>query len=413
MAKPKIISGLDIGTDTIKLVVVKRTNGEKELEVLAQVTEPSFGVRRGVVVNIDTVSKIIESALVKTRALTNQKIDNVFLNVGGAHIFITTSQGAVAVSRADQRISREDINRVIQAAQTFSLPSNKEILEVFPQEFIVDGQTGIKEPLDMAGIRLETKIINICGFSPYLRNLTTAVLDSGVAIEDIVPSALASARAVLTPKQRELGVAVLDIGAGTSDLAVFEEGNLVHIAVFPFGSAHITNDIAIGLRTDIEMAENIKREFGTCIFNRKTKKKLTVPKEKIKTDLTELEEKEPPLVFSQKMLYEIIEARVCEIFNETNKELKEIARAGLLPAGVVLTGGGVKLPKMVDLAKNELKLPCRIGVPQDLMGLREDPSFATVSGLILQGFDVEGGRSFSKGGGIFSRLKRVFKIFIP
>lgn len=409
MPKTKIIAGLDIGSDTVKLVVVKQDNGEKP-EVLAQVTEPSFGVRRGVVSNIDTVSKIIQSALNKAQSFVSKKIGNVFLNVGGAHIFIASSHGAVAVSRADQRISREDIDRVIQAAQTFSLPSNKEVLDIFPQEFIVDGDSGIKEPLDMTGIRFEAKVLAICGFSPYLRNLTAAVLDSGLAIEDIIPSGLASAKSVLTPKQKELGVAVLDIGAGTSDLAVFEEGNLVHVAVFPFGSGHITNDIAIGLRTDIDTAENIKREFGVCLFNKKIKKKISFPRE---PGLSDSEEQELPLIFSQKILNEIIEARVCEIFDETNKELKKIGRASLLPAGVVLTGGGVKLPKMIDLAKNELKLPCRIGIPQDLMGLREDPSFATVSGLVLQGIDMGGGGTFSAGKGIFNRIKRVFRIFVP
>lgn len=412
MPKFKIIAGLDIGTDSIKLLVVKRARGEKDFEVLCQISEPSFGVRRGVVVDVDSVSKIIHSTLSKAQAFTNQKINNVFVNVGGAHIFITDSQGAVAVSRADQRISSEDINRVIQSAQTFSLPSNKEILEVFPQEFVVDGEKGIREPLEMTGIRLEAKVLAVCGFSPYLRNLTAAVLDSGVVIEDLMPSALASARAVLTPKQKELGVAVLDIGAGTSDLAVFDEGNLVHLAVFPFGSGHITNDIAIGLRTNIDVAENIKREFGCCLFNKRTKKNISFQGPLLRK-INEETEEELPLVFSQKILNEIIEARVCEIFDETNKELKKVARSGLLPAGVVLTGGGVKIKKIAELARSELRLPCRIGIPQNLMGLKEEPSFATACGLVFQGMDSGEERGFTLGQVILNKIKRIFRIFVP
>lgn len=408
MPRPSIITGLDIGTENIKLLVIKQERGEQNPEVLIQLSEPSFGVRKGVVVDIDAVSKIIYSILTKAQAFTNQKINNIFVNVGGAHIFITDSHGAVAVSRADQRISQEDIERVIQAAQTFSLPSNKEVLDVFPQEFIVDGEGGIKEPLDMTGIRLEAKVLAVCGFSPYLRNLTSAVLDSGVLIEEIMPSPLASARAVLTPKQKELGVAVLDIGAGTSDLAVFEEGNLIHTTVFPFGSGHITNDIAIGLRTDIDTAENIKREFGSCVFNKKSKKNISLNKDAS----LEGDEEEPCLIFSQKRLNDIIEARVCEIFDETNEELKKIGRSGLLPAGMVLTGGGVKLSKMVELAKSQLRLPCRIGITK-IEGLKEDPAFSAASGLVLRARDLIGIRGGFSEGGFFSKLRRIFRIFIP
>ncbi len=408
MSKPSIIAGLDVGTESIKLLVVKNTKGEQVSEVLIQLIEPSFGVRKGVVVDVDAVSKIIYSTLAKAQAFTNQKINNIFVNVGGAHIFITDSHGAVAVSRADQRISQEDIDRVIQAAQTISLPSNKEILDIFPQEFIIDGEKGIKEPLDMTGIRLEARILAVCGFSPYMRNLTRAVLDSGVTIGEIMPSVLASAMAVLTPRQKELGVAILDIGAGTSDLAVFEEGNLVHAAVFPFGSGHITNDIAIGLRTDVDTAENIKREFGTCIFNKNSKKNINFNVSSILES-----EEERSMVFSHKKLNNIIEARVSEIFDETNKELKKISRAGLLPAGVVLTGGGVKLSKMVELAKAELKLPCRIGVPQNLEGLKEDPCFAAVSGLVFQGRDLTEAHGGFSQRGILNWARRMFRIFIP
>jgi cell division protein FtsA len=221
---------------------------------------------------------------------------------------------------------------------------------------------------------------------------------------DIVPSPLASSASVLSPRQKELGVALLDIGAGTSELAVFEEGDLIHLAIFPIGSANITNDIAIGLKTDIDTAERIKIEYGSSIFKGNDKK------EKIEI------EGEEPLVFSQKMLTRIIEARVSEIFGEVHKELKKISKQNLLPAGVVLTGGGAKLPKIVELAKKELKLPCRIGKPLNFSGLEDDPSLATACGLVLRAADFEEGRSFSEGslptGKFGDKFKKIFKIFL-
>jgi len=255
----------------------------------------------------------------------------------------------------------------------------------------------------MQGVRLETEVLILGGFSPYLKNLTQAILNSGFQINDLISTPLSSSRAVLTSREKELGVALLDIGAGTTSLAVFEEGKPMHVAIFPFGSANITNDIAIGLKTDIDTAERIKLEFGSCIF--KSRKK-----EKIKK--TEVEE---PLVFSQKSLVNIIEARVSEIFDQTNKELKKISRQGLLPAGIVLTGGGSKLPKIVELAKKILKLPCRIGKPKGFFPSQEDPALSVVCGLALSATDLEE-KSFSSFGlerGIIDKLKKVFRIFIP
>lgn len=405
MAKSYIITGLDIGTNNLKVLVVKKNPDNLELEVLAQILEPSSGIRKGVVVNPDEVSKKISPLLSLAEKKSDKRIDSVFVNIGGSHIFVNSSRGTIAVSRADQKISQEDINRVLQAAQVFSLPLNKEIIDIFPKEFIVDGERGIKEPLGVKGVRLETEILAICGFSPYLKNLEEAVLDTGVQINDLILNPLASAKAVLLPQQKELGVAVLDIGAGTTNLAVFEEGDLIHAAIFPIGSVNITNDIAIGLRTDIDLAERIKLEFGSCRFSGKADK----IKKKIK-----IETKGEPLVFSKKMLMDIIEARVSEIFSEVQKELKKISRAGLLPAGIVLTGGGARMPKIIELAKKELKLPCRIGIPKGFIGLDKDSRLSTVCGLVLSGVDFKEEQeppSFLKG--IFAKLKRISKVFIP
>jgi len=400
MAKPSIICGLDIGSQNIKILAAKR---QLEGLTLSNYQEfPSSGIRRGVVVHPESLSRILQENFLKIKE-ESQKIESLYLNIGGAHLFSLPSKGAVAISRADQKISEEDINRVLEAAKTINLPSNKEIFDVFARQFIIDEEKGIKEPLGLKGIRLEAEVLVLAGFSPYLKNLSQAVLDSGLQILDMVPSSVASSRACLTEKQKELGGAVLDIGAGTSDLAVFEEGDLIHLAVLPIGSSNITNDIAIGLKTDIEIAERIKIEFGNCLLRGSQKK------EKIKLDEQET------LVFSQKQLANIISARVLEIFREINKELKKISKEKLLPAGMVLTGGGAKLPGIIELAKKEFHLPARLGKPTGVADLEDDPSLSTVCGLVLLGRDLEEetGKSSFPTAGLGSKLKRIFKIFIP
>lgn len=410
MARAYFITGLDIGTSSIKgLVALKRVNSP-DLEIISQTEVPSFGIRRGAVVNTDDASKSIVKAITKIQESSRGKIDNAYVNIGGSHIFVTSSRGSVAVSRADQKISQEDIERVLQSAQAISLPPNKEILDIFPKEFIIDGEGGIKDVLGMQGIRLEVEILAVCTFSLYFKNLTTAVLNSGIQILDITPSPIAAARSVLTPQQKELGVALVDIGAGTTGLSVYEEGDLIHTAIFPLGSAHITNDIAIGLRTETDIAEKIKREFGSC-FQKSAKKveKIELPDQS-------------SLSFSYRQLSKIIEARISEIFEQVNKELKKVSRQGVLPAGVVLTGGGTKLPGIVEFAKRELKLPVRIGFPRGFVGLEENQSLATVCGLVLGGTNLEGEakKGLMEGGwtssfkdGVGSKIKRFFRIFIP
>lgn len=400
MAKPSVICSLDVGTQNIKILVASKE--AEELMALGCQEAPSFGVRRGVVINPGGLSQVLRDHFLKINQEI-KKIDSLYLNIGGAHLFSMPSRGTVAVSRADQRISEEDVNRVLAAAQTFSLPSNKEIFDVIPREFVVDGERGVKEPVGLKGVRLEVEVLALGAFSPYLKNLTEAILDSGMQILDRIPSAVASARACLTEKQKELGVAILDIGAGTSDLAVFEEGELIHLAVLPIGSANITNDIAIGLKTDIDIAERIKTEFGSCFLRGGTKK------EKIK-----LEDRET-LTFSQKELTNIVGARIYEIFREINKELKKISKDKFLPAGIVLTGGGSKLPGIAELAKKEFRLPAKLGRPKGITNLENDPALSVVSGLILLGQDLEesDGKSSFSTSGIGSKLKRIFKIFIP
>ena len=405
--KNHIICGLDIGTKSIKALSAVKKNSSENLEVLGQAELPSFGVRRGIVVKIDEVSKIIGEVLSQLQTDIGQKIEEVYINISGSHIFSLPSRGSVVVSRADQRISEEDTQRVIQTARAISLPSNQEILDIFPKEFIVDGQAGIKEPTDMQGLRLEAEVILLCGFAPYLKNLTTAVLNAGFQIADVTFSSIASSRACLTPQQKELGVGLIDIGAGTTDLVVYEEGDLIHAAVFPIGSERITNDLAIGLKTDIELAEKIKKEFGGCLLLKGNKK------ERIEPPGSGNEE---PLVFSHKMLARVIEARVAEIFNLVWQDLKKISPRSLLPAGIVITGGGARLPKIVELAKKELKLPVKIGLPKGIVGIEKDPAWSTACGLVLEGQEP-GAREekliLALGRRTISKIKKIFKIFIP
>lgn len=400
MAKPQIIAGLDIGTSNIKILLAAKKKEEQKFEVVCQAQEPSFGIRRGVVIDVEKVARLIQLLLNKIRVENNRKIDSVYVNIGGSHIFCNGSEGVVAVSRADRRVSEEDIDRVLQAAQTISLSSNEEILEVIPKEFIIDGKGGIKEVEGLQGGRLETKVLVVGCFSPYKNNLTQAVMGADLKILDILPSILASSNAVLSQKQKELGVAVLDIGAGTSELAVFEEGNLIHLAVFPIGSANITNDIAIVLKTDVDIAELIKIKSGSCVFKGNGKK------EKIELEDGEI------LTFSPKLVSGIIEARVSDIFGEVNKELKKIGKQGKLPAGLVLVGGGANLPRIVELAKKELKLPSRIGKPIGFSNLEDGLSFAAACGLVLRGAE-EGGSKRKFQGKVMDRIKKMFQVFIP
>lgn len=404
MARSNFIAGLDIGTNNIKLLVVEYKDGAEAPEITAQMQAPSVGVRKGVVIDEDKVSQVIQELLERFKVENGKRIDSLYTNIAGSHIFSVFSRGTVAVSRADQKISEEDIDRVVQAARTISLPSNKEILNIFPKEFIVDGQTGIKEAVGLKGVRLEAEAMVLAGFAPYIQNLTKAVLGAGVHnILDIIPSPLAGAAAIVSPKQKEVGVCVVDVGAGTTDLAIFEEGSVVHLASLPIGSANITNDIAIYFKTDIDVAERIKIESGSCMYQGSDKK------EKIDGG------QDGSLVFSRKALGKIINARMTEIFREVQKEIKKSGKQNLLPAGVILTGGGSKLPKIVELAKKEFKLPCRLGKTENFSGADDDPSFSTACGLVMSSasFGEPQGRRYGQISDIKEKIARLFRVFIP
>ena len=290
----------------------------------------------------------------------------------------------------------------MQAAQTFSLSQNQEILDIYPTQYAVDGEQGIREPIGMRAVRLETDIIAVCLFSPDLKNLSEAVLQAGLEIVDVVASPLAATTAVLSPQEKEMGVAVVELGAGTTGLSVFEEGDLKTIAVLPVGAENITHDIAIGLRIEHDIAERIKTEFGTSSgIKGKRVEKIELPNGET-------------FSFSLKFVTHIIEERVKEILQLVNKELKKLGKQGQLPGGVVLCGGGAKLPKIAEFAKKELKLPCRVGSPRDFATIEQDPSFFSALGLLLgaaqEEEQKEEPRKPARAAGF---LKRLFQSFIP
>ncbi len=403
MSKTPTIAAIDIGTGVVKAIIVQKQPEETGFKVLGRAESISAGVRKGVVADPERVSKIIQSTLEEAKKEAGQEADEVYANINGMHIFCLSSKGLISVSRADQEIAQEDVDRVIEAAKTFSLPPNKEILEIFPREFIIDREKGIKNPIGLHGVRLETEIVVVGGFVSYSRNISQAILNSNLQVNDLILGPIATARAVLTNQEKELGVVVIDFGAGTTAISVYEEGDLLHASVLPVGANNIRNDIAIGLKVDIETAEFIKNKFGESILGEKSTKK-----EKLKLSTGE------EISFQKSELRKIAEPRIGEIFEEVEKELKKISRNRLLPAGIVLTGGGAKTPHLVDFARKKLGLPCRLGVPRRFFPLEEDTSYSTLCGLVLSGMDLEeeeGGKLNFKG--FFSGIKKLFRVFVP
>jgi cell division protein FtsA len=377
MAKEQIFVGLDVGSSVIRVVVGKQESQLGSPSIIGVGEAPSAGIRRGVIVDIDEAVSAISEALEKAERMTGLTIDHAVVSVGGAQITSQESHGVVAVARADGEITENDVVRVVDASQAISIPANREILHVIPKNFTVDGQTGIKDPVGMSGIRLEVDSQIIQASVPFIKNLTKCILQAGLEIDDLVLAPLAAAQAVLNKKQKELGVCVIDLGGGTTGLVVFEEGDLVSSTILPVGSMHITNDLAIGLRTSVDTAEKVKLQYGQAEM-REVKKDVDV-------DLSKIDKQEEGKV-STKHIAEIVEARLEEIFDLVNKELKKINKDGQLPAGAILTGGGAKLPGVVELAKKHLRLPVALGQPGSVTTVIDrvdEAQFATSVGLVL------------------------------
>lgn len=412
MAKDQIAVGLDIGTQFVRTTIGQLIEDETEPSIVGIGVAPSGGLRRGNVIDVDETVKAISASIEEAERVSGLPVGEAIVNISGQHIESQNSKGVVAVSRADSEIGAEDAGRAVEAAKAVAVPANKEIIHVISREFIVDGQEGIKDPVGMNGIRLEVIAHVISAATPSLKNLSKCVYQSGIDVDDLVFTGLASATGVLSKRQKELGVAVLDLGAGVSDLAVYEEGDVFHSAVIPIGGAHVTNDLAIGLRTDTDVAERIKLEHGVASASE--------IRDKDQIDLADFSQVESTMV-SKKLIAEIIEARVLETLQLVRKQLKSVDRDGKLPAGLILTGGGAKLPGLIDLTKDHLSLPVQVGFPSELKGMIDkvdDPSFATSIGLMLWGFEQGGSRTSNRfsglpGGAYLDRVKSVVKQFLP
>lgn len=418
MKDKELIVGLDIGGTAVRIAVGALSfteKGEKKVSVLAAISVPSEGVHRGVITSIDDVVSSISSCVDRTERVLGMPLERVWVGISGSHIISHPTHGVIGVAKSDGEITVSDVERVLEAARTVATPSNYEILHVIPKSFIVDGQGGVKDPVGMIGIRLEVDAEIIQGLSSQIRNLTKCIYRARLEIEDLVFSILATSEAVLTPKQREVGAVLVNVGASTTSMVVFEEGDVIHTAVLPVGSEHITSDIAIGLRTSIDIAEQVKVDFGTA--NSKSVSK------RDEINLKECGAVDDEFV-SRKYVSEIIEARVEEILEKIDSELKRIGRSGLLPGGVVLTGGGAKLPGLTEVAKRKMRLPACLGYSTGISGTTDkinDLSFTTAIGLVLWGATSITGeetsqfsyllKRFTRVEGITSKIKKLFGSF--
>ncbi len=406
--KEDVIAGLDIGTTEARLVVGQRTESPSgRLQIIGATSVPSEGLNRGVIKSIDDATSSISALLEKAERLIGAPIGDVCVSISDPHIRCEKSKGVVAIGRATGEITQEDVERAIEAARALNIPPNYEILHVIPIKFTVDNQEDVRDPIGMSGVRLEVEALIIQGMSSQIKNLTKAVYRTSLNISDLVLSPLAAAEAVLSQKQKDLGSAVVSMGAATTTLAVYEEGKLIHAAVIPIGSEHITADIAIGLRCPINLAERIKLEYG-CALSKNFSAKDVVDV----SDLVKEEESNENIdSISRKYLAEIVEARVEEIFEKVDDELKKIDRSGMLPAGVILAGGGAKLSGIVEAAKEKLRLPAGIGSCKNadvIFDKVNDLKYLTALGLAIW---ANSSISKTKGGslGIFNNFSGIVK----
>lgn len=395
----------------VRVVVSQLDAQASEPTIMGVGTSPMAGMQKGVITDVDEAVAAVGKALDVAERVSGMPIERAYVSINGSHLTSQNSRGVIAVSRADGEITSDDVARVINAAQAISLPSNREILHVLPQNFIVDGQEHINDPVGMTGVRLEVETHIIEGSAPFIKNLTKVINQAGVHIEDFVFAPLAAATAILDKRQKDLGVVLVDLGAGTTSLVVYEEKVLLHTAVLPVGSAHITNDIAIGLRTGIDIAEAIKITHGTCL-----------PEQVKANEMVVIESETEHDSVSRQEVANIISARTEEILTFIDRELKRIGRSGLLPAGVILTGGGAGLPGIVELGKRRLRLPVRIGRPHILPGISEQtdsPSFAVALGLIQWAQEQErttttrSSLSLPDLSGAANKVRDWFKTFLP
>ncbi len=373
-----IIVGLDIGTTKIGMVIGEVTE-DKQVNIVGVGLAPSDGLRKGVVVNIDKTVKAIEKAREEAELMAGIDIKSVIVGIAGGHIKSINSKGVVAVTNANSEITQEDVDRVIEQAKAVAIPMDREIIHVLPQEFIVDEQTGIKEPVGMSGVRLEVEAHVVTGAITSAENIYKSVEKAGLEVVDLVLEPLASSYAVLSDDEKELGVALIDMGGGTTDIAIFFDDAIRHTAVVSLGGKNVTSDIAIGIRTPMDQAEEIKKRHGIALSSLVRKDEyIEVP------GVGGRESRE----ISRSILASIIEPRLEEVFSLVHREIKRSEFAEMLGAGIVLTGGGGLLEGIVDLAEQVFDMPVRIGNPTGFGGLTDSvksPAWATGVGLVYYG----------------------------
>jgi len=420
IGKSRIVAAIDIGSSKIATLIsqvaVDPVTAETSINVVGAAASESRGIKKGQIVDIEEAVEATISSVEAAERMAGYNLETVFVALGGAHIHSQNSHGVVAVSDPSGEINQNDIDRAVEAASAISLPTSREAIHILPREFIVDGEAGVRDAVGMSGVRLEVDTHIISAASAAVKNIRKAVNEVGVQIEDLVFSGLASAESVLSPTEKELGCVLVDVGGGTTSIAVFIDGSLAYSGVIPVGAKNVTNDLAIGLRVSLETAEKIK----IALSEKKQKDK----DEGDEMDLERLGVAEIKKISRKTLLEGIIRPRLNEIFTMVKIELERESLANRIPSGAVITGGGAETAGVIDSAKRMLSLPVRIGVPGGVGGLIDDimlPSFATPVGLLLYGAHEmlnENLTSFAKkiklpSVGIFGKLIDNIKNLLP
>ncbi|MBW3569455.1 cell division protein FtsA [Candidatus Parcubacteria bacterium] len=411
-SSPSYFVGLDIGTSKVRCAVgsLDSASDEPEISVIGYGSAENTGIRKGVIVQLDDVAAALHAAITEAERISGIRIENATVNVNGSHVAGFDSKGVIAISNANKEISYSDKLRVEEAATIVQLPSNREIIQVFPKNYQVDGHDAIKDPLGMYGVRLEVEAHMITAASSSLRSLDSALEKSGVAASHKTVSGLAAAEIVLSRKQREAGALVMDIGASTTNLTVIEDGEIQHVAVIPMGGINITNDLAIGLKVDLEIAEKVKIEHAAL-------------SEAAKNGKVSIEHEKRNYPFDSDDINLIVDARVEEIFEYVDKELKKIHRSRKLPGGVVIVGGTANIAGIDLLARDKLGLPAKLGSLKGINGMVDniqDLSNAGVLGLMRldmifsnQSFSASSEHTSSGNDGVFAYLKHIWQRIKP
>lgn len=399
-----LIVGLDIGTSKV-VAIVGEINEEGEIEVIGIGTNPSRGLKKGVVVNIESTVHSIQRAVEEAELMADCEVHSVYAGIAGSHVRSLNSHGIVAIR--DKEVTASDVERAIDSARAVAIPADQKTLHVLPQEFVIDGQEGIKEPIGMHGVRLEAKVHMVTGAASAAQNIVKCVQRCGLEVDDVVLEQLASSYSVLTEDEKELGVCLVDIGGGTTDIAVFAGGAIQHTAVIPIAGDQVTNDIAVSMRTPTQYAEEIKIRYACALSQ------LANPDETIEVPSVG---DRPPRRLARQTLAEIVEPRYEELFSLIAEELRRSGFEPVIAAGIVITGGTSKMEGAVELAEEVFHMPVRLGVPQHVYGLADvvrNPIHATGVGLLLYGRDNISARNADAGGvgikDVWERMKSWFR----